>query len=108
MTPASHPVPAAVAAEAQRALDWRAEGHRGGTPVGWNTARILARGEEVSMAKVRHIARYFPRHEVDKRASGFRHGEAGYPSPGRVAWALWGGDLGRAWARIIVRGSQKR
>ena len=41
---------------------------------------------------------YFARHEVDKEAEGFRPGEDGYPSNGRIAWALWGGDPGKTWA----------
>ena len=42
---------------------------------------------------------FFSRHEVDKKAQGFRPGEEGYPSAGRVAWALWGGDAGFSWSR---------
>ena len=42
---------------------------------------------------------FFSRHEVDKQAEGFRQGEKGYPSNGRIAWALWGGDSGQSWAR---------
>jgi hypothetical protein len=41
---------------------------------------------------------FFSRHEVDKRAEGFRPGEKGYPSAGRIAWALWGGDAGFSWS----------
>jgi len=41
---------------------------------------------------------FFSRHEVDKEAEGFEAGEEGFPSPGRVAWDLWGGDAGQAWA----------
>jgi HK97 family phage major capsid protein len=41
---------------------------------------------------------YFARHEVDKEAEGFRVGEEGYPSNGRIAWALWGGDAGKTWS----------
>ena len=40
---------------------------------------------------------YFARHEVDKKATGFRSGEEGYPTPGRVAWDAWGGDAGKSW-----------
>ena len=36
---------------------------------------------------------------MDKEAEGFRAGEKGYPSAGRIAWALWGGDAGQSWAR---------
>ena len=42
---------------------------------------------------------FFSRHEVDKQASGFRPGGDGYPSNGRIAWALWGGDAGFSWSR---------
>jgi len=41
---------------------------------------------------------YFARHEVDKQGEGFSPGEDGYPSAGRIAWALWGGDSGKSWA----------
>ena len=41
---------------------------------------------------------FFSRHEVDKEAQGFRKGEEGYPSAGRIAWALWGGDAGQSCA----------
>jgi ATP-dependent Clp endopeptidase proteolytic subunit ClpP len=41
---------------------------------------------------------YFARHEVDKEGQGFSPGEEGYPSAGRIAWALWGGDAGQSWA----------
>lgn len=46
---------------------------------------------------------FFARHEVDKKASGFKPGTDGYPSNGRIAWALWGGDPGQAWANKLVR-----
>jgi len=39
---------------------------------------------------------FFARHEVDKRAKNFGNEEN--PSAGYVAWLLWGGDEGRAWA----------
>ena len=42
---------------------------------------------------------FFKRHEVDKRAEGFRQGEEGYPSAGKIAWLLWGGDSGFAWSK---------
>ena len=45
---------------------------------------------------------FFSRHEVDKRAEGFRQGEEGYPSAGKIAWLLWGGDSGQTWARRKV------
>ncbi len=65
-------IPKSVQKEAQRALEWRKEEKRGGTPVGLNTARTLARGGQIGIRKVRHIAKYFPRHEVDKKGKGYK------------------------------------
>lgn len=95
-------IPTGVQAEAKKALEWHAEHHRGGTPVGLNTARTLAKGGQIGLEKIRHIAKYFPRHEVDKKANGYEPGEDGFPSNGRIAWALWGGDAGWRWAQAIV------
>ena len=41
----------------------------------------------------------FARHEVDKRGRNFFNDDN--PSAGRIAWLLWGGDEGRAWATDI-------
>lgn len=89
---------AAMAAEAQRGLDWRAEFNRGGTSVGVARANQLVAREELSGETVRRMVSFFARHEVDKDAEGFSEGEEGFPSAGRIAWQLWGGDTGRAWA----------
>ena len=101
-------IPAGVKAEAERGLAWRKEHDRGGTPVGMNTARTLARGGQIGIKKVRHIAKYFPRHEVDKKGKGYSPGEDGFPSAGRIAWALWGGDAGWRWAKAIVERENKK
>ena len=101
-------IPKAVQEEAKRALEWRKEEKRGGTPVGMNTARTLARGGQIGIKKIRHIARYFPRHEVDKKGKGYKPGEPGFPSNGRIAWALWGGDAAKRWASAIVERDNKR
>lgn len=95
-------IPKAAQEEARRGLAWVEEFGRGGTSVGRSSARRLADGGEATEEFVRKVARYFPRHEVDKEAEGFRPGEEGYPSNGRIAWALWGGDPGRDWSRAIV------
>lgn len=87
-----------MASEAQKGLDWRKEGFDGGTPVGLARARQLVNKQELSPSTVRRMHSFFSRHEVDKQAEGFRPGEDGYPSNGRVAWALWGGDSGQTWA----------
>ena len=88
----------AMREEAQRGLDWRREFGRGGTEVGIARARDIARGANLSDDTVKRMVSYFARHEVDKDAEGFRPGEDGYPSNGRIAWALWGGDAGQSWA----------
>jgi HK97 family phage prohead protease len=91
-----------MADEAQRGLDWRREFGRGGTEVGIARARDIANKRDLSMDTVRRMVSYFARHEVDKEAEGFRPGEDGYPSNGRIAWALWGGDPGQSWANRIA------
>jgi hypothetical protein len=101
-------IPGNVQAEAKKALNWHAENHRGGTPVGLNTARTLAKGGQIGLAKIRHIAKYFPRHEVDKKANGWDLGEDNFPSNGRIAWALWGGDGAQRWSSTIVERENKK
>jgi len=88
-----------MAKEAQKALDWRKEGFDGGTSVGLARARQLVNKQELSPSTVRRMHSFFSRHEVDKQGEGFSPGEPGFPSNGRVAWALWGGDPGQTWAR---------
>ena len=101
-------IPKAAQAEAKKALEWRKEYKRGGTPVGVNTARTLVKGGQIGIEKVRHIAKYFPRHEIDKKAKGYEPGEPGFPSRGRIAWALWGGDSAWRWAQAIVERENKK
>ena len=87
-----------MAEEAQRGLDWRKEFNRGGTAVGVARANQLTNRENLSPSTVKRMYSFFSRHEVDKRAEGFDRGEEGYPSAGRIAWALWGGDAGFSWS----------
>jgi hypothetical protein len=101
-------IPKGAQSEAKKALEWRKEEKRGGTPVGLNTARTLAAGGQIGIKKVRHIAKYFPRHEVDKRGKGWSPGEDNFPSNGRIAWALWGGDVAWRWAQAIVEREDKK
>lgn len=88
--------------EAQRGLDWREEFGRGGTRVGAVRARQIVAGENLSDETVKRMYSFFSRHEVDKQAEGFKQGEEGYPSNGRIAWALWGGDAGYRWSKTKV------
>ena len=84
--------------EAERGLAWREEYGRGGTAVGVARARDIANGANLSDDTIMRMVSYFARHEVDKQGQGWSQGEEGYPSAGRIAWALWGGDPGRTWA----------
>ena len=94
--------PAGVREEAQKGLDWRSEFGRGGTAVGIARARDLSNGTNISPDTARRMKAYFDRHEVDKQGKGWAPGEDGFPSNGRIAWALWGSDPGWAWSRKLV------
>jgi hypothetical protein len=88
-----------MASAARRALKWKKEGKRGGTTVGLARANQLANKEPLSQSTVMRMHSFFSRHAVDKKATGFNSGEEGFPSPGRVAWDLWGGDAGASWSK---------
>jgi HK97 family phage prohead protease len=94
--------PAGVRSEAQKGLDWRSEYGRGGTAVGVARARDLSNGVTISPETARRMKAYFDRHEIDKQGKGWSPGEDGFPSNGRIAWALWGSDPGWAWSRKLV------
>ena len=85
--------------EAQRYRNWKKEGEGGGTDDARTRATQILSGNELSPDTVITMNAWFARHESDKSGKGFRQGEEGYPSNGRVAWAAWGGDAGQTWAR---------
>jgi hypothetical protein len=93
-----HPPQAVVAAFA-RGLDLLRAGHggRGLRPetVAW--ARRIVRGAPVTPAKLRLMRAWFARHGASPLEVARRRRDP--TSPAAVAWALWGGDAGRAWAR---------
>lgn len=96
-----HVANSSMKAAAKRALAWKDEGKAGGTSVGLARAHQIVSGEAMSEDTVLRMYSFFSRHEVDKKAQGFSSGEDGYPSPGRVAWDLWGGDAGYSWSKSI-------
>ena len=98
---------AGMKAEAKKGLEWREEFGRGGTRVGAIRARQIVAGENLSDDTIKRMYSFFSRHEVDKEAEGFSAGEDGYPSNGRIAWALWGGDAGYSWSRRLVEKMKK-
>lgn len=87
--------------EAERGIAWKEEGKQGGTRIGLVRARQIIRREKLSRDTVMRMYSFFSRHEKNKQAKGFESGEDGYPSAGRVAWALWGGDAGYTWSENI-------
>lgn len=93
--------PKGAQSAAKRALKWIEEGKAGSgfTATGRARAVQLAKGGPVSREVAAKMKSYFARHEVDKKAKGFRSGEDGYPSAGRVAWDAWGGDAAASWTK---------
>ena len=88
-----------MADEAAQGLEWREEFGRGGTEVGVARARDIKNRVNLSIETIKRMYSYFSRHEVDKEGQGFYSGDEGYPSAGRIAWALWGGDVGFSWTK---------
>jgi hypothetical protein len=89
--------PQEVRNNAKRGLELRAKHNRGGTEVGVARARDLSNGKALSLDTLKRMNSYFARHEVDKKGEGWGKDSAGY-----IAWLLWGGDAGRAWAKRIT------
>ena len=93
--------PSAVRRAARKGLELYNDG-RGGDGLQAQTvreARTIAGRQDVSPDKLRRMRAWFARHESDKRPGWDR---AGKETPGYVAWLLWGGDPGRAWAEQMV------
>ena len=84
---------------AQRYRDFKKQGKKGGTEVAARRATQILSGNELSPDVVIQMAAWFARHEVDKKAEGFRPGEDGYPSPGKVANLAWGGSSGESFSK---------
>ncbi|MDB5663309.1 MAG: hypothetical protein JWM38_414 [Sphingomonas bacterium] len=89
---------AQIAANAKRGLELRARFKRGGTEVGVARAHQLAARDPLNAADIKSMYSYFARHEVDKLARARIWGDESNPSAGYIAWMLWGGDEGKAWA----------
>lgn len=92
----------------RRGLELHAEGYGGDglepATVAW--ARRLAHGEAVSTEKARAMRAWFARHEESPGEAEARRDDK--TSPAWVAWLLWGGDAGRAWASKIMRQVEAR
>lgn len=90
--------PKGVREAASRGLELRREFGRGGTAIGIARARTLSNGQAVSPDTARRMVSFFARHESDKR-EGWGNPED--PSNGYIAWLLWGGEPGKAWANKL-------
>ncbi|QDP51052.1 MAG: putative portal protein [Prokaryotic dsDNA virus sp.] len=90
--------------EAKKGLEWRREYGRGGTEVGVARARNISNGDNLSLDTIKRMNSFFARHEKSsKQSQGFKPGQKGFPSAGRIAWALWGGDAGQSWSAKKVQ-----
>ncbi len=87
---------------AKQGLEWREEFEKGGTDVGVATANAII-DKKITADRTKRIFSYLSRHEVDKDAEGFNDGEDGFPSAGRIAWELWGGDEAFVWSADKVK-----
>lgn len=88
-------IPQNVKSAAKQGLELRSKYGRGGTSVGLATARYLVKNDAATPEKVRHVAKYFPRHAGDNLDDK--------ESNGWIAWLLWGGDAGRRWSTSLVK-----
>ena len=86
-----------MASNARRGLELRRKFGRGGTAVGVARARDLMNRTNLSPDTVLRMYSFFSRHEVDKQGKDWNNSER--PSNGKIAWLLWGGDSGYAWAK---------
>ena len=97
-------VPKSVIEELMKGLKWHEEGHSGAglksETVSW--ARRMANGSDISPEKAIKMRAWLARHESDKKGKGYKPGDDGFPSPGRVAWALWGGNPAVGWSNKLV------
>ena len=101
--------PEAVREAARRGLELRKITGRGGLDreqarqqgVSSGVARgeQLAAGEALTLADLKRMKAFFARHDGERERNARLANER---SPASIAWLLWGGDPGRAWAQAIV------
>ena len=101
--------PEGVREECAKGVEWYDEGKGGDglveETIAW--AKKLAAGEPITPDKARKMNAWLARHAVDLEAEGAKPDDEGYPSPGRVAWALWGGDPAVSWSAMLVEAMDK-
>jgi hypothetical protein len=110
--------PQSVASAAARGLAYRRKAspsNRGGLTVqqaaaqgigsGVQRATSLKNRSTLSPATIKRMVSFFARHAKNK-AVGAENKGTPWNDKGYVAWLLWGGDAGRAWANKILRQMQ--
>ena len=100
--------PVGAANAAKRAIKWIEEGRAGSgfTSAGRTRASQLSSRENLTLETVKRMYSFFSRHEVDKKGKDFDN--LSKPSPGRVAWDAWGGDVGYTWSKRIVESMSEK
>lgn len=102
--------PSSVRAAARRGLELRKKYGKGGLTtqeagkqgIGSGVARAsdLAAGSAISYETIKRMSAFFSRHEKNK--------SGGENDAGFIAWQLWGGNAGRAWANRIIKMVENR
>lgn len=90
-----------VAQNARKGLELRGQFNRGGTHIGVARAQELSARGYIEPETIKRMVSYFARHEVDKKVQNF--GNDDNPSAGYIAWLLWGGHEGKAWAEQLKK-----
>jgi hypothetical protein len=85
-----------MADAAKRGLELRQEWGRGGTDVGVARARDISNRENLSPDTIGRMNSFFARHEHNYRPD--EKESDGGPKASTIAWLLWGGSPGKAWA----------
>jgi hypothetical protein len=111
----SYTPPAGVRSAAARGLELRAKYKRGGITnseasaegigSGVQRATNLKNGDAISLDTVRRMAAFFSRHQKNYRPDEKEND--GGPTAGTIAWLLWGGNAGKAWASGILSRVEK-
>lgn len=112
--------PAAVANAAKRGLEYRRkatksnkgglsnqQAAREGVGSGVQRAVNLKNRSSLSLKTVKRMNNFFSRHQKNK-SIGAKHKGKPWNDKGHVAWLLWGGDPGWAWAKKIIRQEEAR
>jgi len=78
---------------------------RAGTPTGIARARDIANRRPMAAHTVYRMRSFFARHGASPGSAEARRDKT---SKAAQAWALWGGNPGRQWARGIVRDIERQ